>query len=51
MKHLMSVSKDLATTTDPLKAVATKNLKVCDSVLKTPEEKGVTRKAPITKTK
>ena len=49
MKHLMSVSKDLAKTTDPLKAA--KSLKICDSIFKTPEEKGVTRKAPITKTK
>jgi hypothetical protein len=35
MKHLTSVSKDLAKVTDPLKA--SKNLKVADSIFKTPE--------------
>lgn len=43
MKHLMSVSKDLAKTTDPLKA--SKKTKTGDSIFKTPEEKGATRPA------
>jgi len=50
MKHLMSVSKDLARTSDPLKA--SKCSKASGSLLfKTPEEKGATRKAPIAKAK
>ncbi len=47
MKHLMSVSKDLARGTDPLKA-AKGGKGTGDSIFKTPEQKGVTsRKNPV----